>query len=74
MEFRSNAIEEMRQGMIEWAEKHSDKVLPLSMAKADFTKSKGFDGMIEHVLTEHDGNIEGLREMMANAKITIPDD
>ena len=74
MEFRSRAIEEMRQGMIELAEKHSDKVFPLSMAKADFTKSKSFDVMIEHVLTEHDGNIEGLREMMANAKVTIRDD
>ena len=60
--------------MIEWSEKHPDQVPPMSMAKTNFTKSSSLDDMVEHFLTEHDGNIDGLRERMANAKVTIEDD
>lgn len=75
IELRNNIAEETKQGLIEWAEKHQDQIHPINIAKADFTKSKSLDVMVEHFLTEHDGNIDGLRERFANtSKIQIIDD
>lgn len=69
IDLRHNVAEEIKQGMIQWAEKHPEQISPLNMAKADFTKSKKLDGIVQHFLIEHDGNIDGLRERFANHAI-----
>ena len=75
IDLRAKIAEEIKQGMIEWSESHPDQVLPLNMAKANFSKTSSLDEMVEHFLTKHDGNIEGLRERFANpTKVTIKDD
>ena len=66
--------EAIKQGIIEWSEKNPGQVHPLQIAKVDFSKGKGINEMVEHFLTEHDGNIDGLKEKLANAQITITDD
>jgi integrase len=74
IELRGSIAESIKQGMIEWSEKHPDRISPLSMAKADFTKPN-LDKIVEHYLKEHDGNIDGLREAFANhARVTVHDD
>ena len=74
IKLRNEIAEAIKQGMIDWSEKNQDKVHPLQIAKADFTKSKSLDDMVDHFLLEHDGNIKGLRERFANGKVTISDD
>jgi len=75
IDLRAKIAEEIKQGMIEWSENHPDQVPPMNMAKADFTKSSSLDDIVNHFLTEHDGNIEGLRERFAkHAEITVHDD
>lgn len=74
IDLRAKIAEEIKQGMIEWSENHPDQIPPINMAKTDFTKPN-LDKIVEHFLTEHDGNIDGLREAFAkHAKITIKDD
>lgn len=70
---KEKVAEAIKQGFIEWSEKNPGRVHPLQIAKADFSKGKGIDKMVEHFLTEHDGNIDGLKERWANAEITISD-
>ncbi len=45
----------------------------MAIAKADFRTAKGLDEMAEHFLKEHDGNINGLKESFAKAKIRLVD-
>ena len=75
IDLRAKITEEIKQGMIEWAEHHPHQVPPIKMAKVNVSKSSGLDEMVTHFLEEHDGNINGLRERFANhAKITTLDD
>ncbi|EGG42215.1 putative Phage integrase family protein [Candidatus Nitrosarchaeum limnium SFB1] len=75
IDLRAKIAEEIKQGMIEWSENHPDQVPPINMAKANFSKSSSLDKMVNHFLTEHDGNIDGLREQFAkHARIRIRDD
>ena len=75
IDLRAKIAEEIKQGMLEWSENHPDQIPPLNLAKADFSKSTSLDEMVAHFLLEHDGNIDGLREMFAkHAKYTIKDD
>ncbi|GKS66679.1 hypothetical protein YTPLAS73_02260 [Nitrosarchaeum sp.] len=73
IKLRNDIVEEMKQGFIEWSEKNPDKIHPIQIAKADIGKGRGIDEMAEHFLLEHDGNIDGLRERFAHARITISD-
>ncbi|WP_042685458.1 tyrosine-type recombinase/integrase [Candidatus Nitrosotenuis chungbukensis] len=61
----------MKESMIEWAEKHPDKITPLQVAKTDCVKLRNLDEIVEHYLIAHDGDISGLRERFANARIHI---
>ena len=75
IDLRAKIADEVKQGMIEWSENHPEQVSPINMAKAKFSKSSSLDDMVEHFLTEHDGNIDGLRERFAkHARVTISDD
>ncbi len=71
IQLRSNIVEEIKQGFIEWSEKNPDKIHPIQIAKTNIGNGKGIDEIVEHFLLEHDGNIDGLRERFANARITI---
>ena len=74
IKLRSEISEAIKQGMLEWSEKNPDRVHPLQIAKADFGTSKSLDKIVEHYLTEHNGNIIGLKESFAKGKYTITDD
>jgi len=71
---RNDIVEVLRQGMVEWSEKNPGKIGPLQLAKADFSKSKGLEKSVEHILKEHDGDITGLKKRIANGELTITDD
>jgi len=53
--------------------KNPDKIQPIQIAKADLAKTKGLDEFVDHLLTKHDGNMKGVKEMFANSKITLTD-
>ena len=74
IKLRSDVAEIMKQAIAEWSEKNSDKINPLQIAKADFRTAKGLNEMVEHFLTEHNGDITGLKESIKNWKFTITDD
>ena len=46
----------------------------LQIAKADLRTVRGLDEFADHLLTKHDGNMNGVKEMFANAKVTLTDD
>lgn len=74
IDLRAKLAEEIKQGMIEWSENHPDQILPMNMAKVDFTKPN-LDKIVEYFLTKHDGNIDGLRELFAkHAEVKVHDD
>ena len=73
IKLRNEIVEAMKQGMVEWSEKNPDKVHPLQVAKADFRTASGIDEFVEHLLTEHDGSMDGIREMYAKAKYSLKD-
>ncbi|MCV0431528.1 integrase [Nitrosopumilus sp.] len=75
IDLRAKIAEEIKQGLMEWSENHPEQITPMNIAKTDFGKSSSLDEMVEHFLTEHDGNIDGLRERFAkSSKITVIDD
>ncbi|MGY5150590.1 MAG: integrase [Candidatus Nitrosopumilus sp. bin_68KS] len=75
IDLRAKIAEEIKQGLMEWSENHPEQLSPMNIAKTDFGKSSSLDDMVEHFLTEHDGNIDGLRERFAkSSKITVIDD
>jgi len=74
IKLRNQVYDAYRQGIIEWAEKNPDKIQPIQIAKADLTKTRGLDEFVDHLLTKHDGNMKGVKEMFANSRITLTDD
>jgi len=64
----------MKESMIEWAEKNQDKVDPLLIAKSGSAQLRNIDEIVDHYLMAHDGDITGLRERIANARIHLKDD
>lgn len=64
----------MKQGIAEWSEKNQDILNIIQIAKTDLMTTKGLDEMVEHYLKEHNGNIDGLKESFAKAKIRLVDD
>lgn len=66
--------EEMRQGLANWSENNPEKIHPSQIAKADFRNNRSLDKYAEHLLTQHDGNMTGIKEMFAKAKVTLQDD
>ncbi len=71
IKLRNQVYDAYRQGIIEWAEKNPDKIQPIQIAKADLTKTKGLDEFVDHLLTKHDGNMKGVKEMFAKSRITL---
>jgi len=73
IKLRNEIVEVLRQGILQYSEKNSEKITPLQLAKADFSKSKGLEESVEHILKEHDGDITGLKKRIANGEFTITD-
>ena len=71
IQLRNELAEAMKQRFTAWSEKNSDKVDPLQIAKADLRTVRGLDEFADHLLTKHDGNMKGVKEMFANAKVTL---
>lgn len=73
IEIRNYVVDAMKQGAIAWSEKNSAKVHPLQIAKTDFGKSRGIDEFVDHLLKEHAGNTNGIKESFANSRIRLVD-
>jgi hypothetical protein len=71
---KSQIVEAIKAGFIEWSEKNPDKIHPLQVARTDIGKASGIDRIVEHFLLDHDGNIDELKERIVKAEIIIPDD
>jgi len=71
IKLRNEIADALKQGLIEWSEKNSDKIQPIQIAKADLTKTRGIDEFVDHLLTMHDGNMKGVKEMFVKSQITL---
>lgn len=74
IKLKSEVAEALKQGIAEWSEENHYIANLSHIAKTDLRNSKGLDEMVEHMLKEHDGNINGLKESFAKAKIRLVDD
>jgi len=74
IKLRNEIVEVLRQGILQYSEKNPEKISPLQLAKADFSKSKGLEESVEHILKKHDGDITGLKKRIVNGEFTITDD
>lgn len=74
MKLRSEIAEIMKKGIVEWSEKNQDIQNMMAIAKTDFRTTKGLNEIVDHMLKEHGGNIDGLKESFAKAKIRLVSD
>lgn len=74
IKLRNEIGEALKQGLFEYTRNNQSKVQPIQIAMADFMQpNKSLDDLTEHFLKEHNGDISGLKERFAKAKITVID-
>jgi hypothetical protein len=72
IKLKNEVTEAIRQGLIEWSENHPETIHPTQIAKANLTKpNPSIDSLVDHFLKIHNGDISGLKERFANARVQI---
>ncbi len=70
IELKSEVVELFRASVVEWAQKQPELDL-FTIASANINNVKGLDAIVEHMISEHGGNISGLKESFAKTPFYI---